>query len=745
MNKFLLILLGSAAAGLTAPAATIKLWDFNSVEFNSPAVGTLRPADGLGFPAEAVGGVSQQFNQVSTATGSSDPYMDDNSHWRLGSVANAGGFPTATSANKTAGGQFRVNTSGYQNIQLSWDQENSATASRYWRWQYTLNGTDWQDAPNVITANPIGQPNPDTDTPTWQLGLTADLSAITGANDNPDFGVRLVAEFESTATGSGADAYVANRSTANYGVNGTLWLDMVTVSGDDLDPNNQWPTITAIEDQSILNTETTGALSFDIYDAETPVDNLVVTARSSNPALVSAFTLGGSGGQRTLNVTPAANQIGTAIITVRVKDEGNKITEASFRLTVVANPYLSRLFPQTVTSNTIATASFTVSNLPGDPSTWQLTGVSSDQGLVANSDIVFSGTDANQTVTITPQPDALGDVTITVTATSGSAQTSTNFVLRLATDYVVEWDFSNISSNTAVASLPPTRVAAELTVSDLTRGPGLGASGLTQGFAANRWNSPNSTYSPSTANRANAIARGDYYQFAVTVPAGSALSLTTLDASLRRSALNAALNFEWQYSLDDFATAGSTILPRGLGWSVLGLTNNSTFQYQGRTSGSAPEGVQLYDWMVKDVPGRTDTVSSPGDAIPTIDLSTITSLQNLNGPATVTFRLYGWGNASTADSNTSSLGRVNGPRLRGTIGVAVIIPTLNIALAGSDVRVSWPANVTGFTLYSTTSLAPAAWEAAGGTVTVEGDQNVVTLPATGTKFFRLQQDTVLAN
>jgi hypothetical protein len=737
MNKLVLSLLGGLAASLTAQAATVKQWDFNSVEFDSPGVGTVRPVGGTGYPAEASGGVATQFGQVSIITGSSDPNTLDNSHWRLGSVAGSGGFPTATNANKTAGAQFRINTSGYQNIQLTWDQENSATASRYWRIQYTLNGTDWLDSTNVITANPIGNPDPNTSTPAWIIGATADLTGIAGANDNPDFGVRLVSEFEDTATGSGTNAYVANRTGSTYGVNGTLWVDMFTVTGDDIDPLNQWPTITAIADQSILMNSATDPLSFDITDAETAPESLVLTAHSSNPTLVNNFVFGGAGAQRTLTAIPAANQTGTALVTVRIKDAGNKITESTFRLTVFAQPFMSRIFPIVTDANTPAVSDFRVINLPGDPLTWVLSGTSSDQAKVVNANITFEGTDTNRTVTVTPQPGASGDVTITITAASGTDQASTNFLVRLAQPYVVEWDLSIVSSNTATPSVPPTTVAAGLTVSDLGRGPGINASGLNQGFAANRWNNINSAYQPSTPSRANAISRGDYYTFSVTVEAGKSLSLAALDASLRRSALNAAMNFELQYSLDGFATAGTTILPRGPAWITLGLTNNSTFQYLGRTSPTAPATVEQYDWMVKDVGGRPDTVSTPGDAIPTIDLSTIAALQNVYGPTTVTFRLYAWGNASTADSNTTSLGRVNGPRLRGAIGIAP--PSLSIELVGGNIRILWPTSATGYSLQSTTSLAPASWGAAGGTLTVEGDNNVVTLPATGTQFFRLQQ------
>lgn len=740
MKKLLLLLLGTAVVNFTASADTIRQWDFNSIEFNAPAIGTLRPDNGIGFPAQAIGGVGQQFGQVAVNTGSSDPNSLDNSHWRLGSLTGVAGtgFPAAAENNKTAGAQFHINTSGYENIRISWDQENSASASRYWRWQYTLNGADWIDSDYVITASSIDANGGEATTPAWVMGLSADFSNIPGANNNSDFGIRLVSEFESTATGSGADAYVANRVGANYTVSGTLWLDMVVVTGDDLDPMNQPPYVSLIEDQSILSSQSTGPLTFDIYDGETALGDLEVTASASNPSLLSALTLGGSDGQRTITATAASGQIGSTIITIRVKDGGNKITESCFALTVIGNPTLSHIFPQITTSNLAAVVDFTVFDLPGDPNGWQFAGSSSDQSVVADADITFSGADSTRTVTVTPQPNVLGDTTISITATSGASQTSTNFVVRFAPDFIVEWDVNVVASNAPVTSLPATRIADELTASDLGRGPGIGAAGLWYGFGANRWNNPNSAYEPSTPNRANAIARGDYFEFAVTIAEGSSLSLYSLDASLRRSALNSALNFEWQYSLDGFATDGITILPRGLIWSELGI-NTSTFKYQGRTSGTARERVEPYEWIIGDVPGRPDTTTTPGDAVPTIDLTIIEALQGLNGPATVTFRLYGWGNANTGDGNTVGLGRVNGPRVRGTIGEAVVSPTLTITRVGSDIRIAWPTSATGFGLKTSSSLPSVNWTDVAATPTVEGDQNVVTLPATGTQFFRLEK------
>jgi hypothetical protein len=734
MKKLLLSLLLTSTGSVLISAATVKQWDFNSLVFDgNPAIGIVRPNNGIGYPAESVAGVVNSFGQVSTASGSSDPNTLDNTHWRLGSIANTGGFPTATNANKTAGAQFRVNSSGYTNLHLMWDQENSATASRYWRIQYTTNaGSIWLDTTNLIVANPIGTPNPDTDTPTWLLGLTADFSALANVNDNTNFGFRFVSEFELTATGSGTNAYIANRTNSTYGVNGTFWLDMVTITGDDADPGNQWPAISAIPDQVVLTNQSTGPLAFTVSDAETDASNLVLTVVSTAPSLIGSFSFGGSDNNRTITVTPAAGQIGTAVVSVRAKDGGGKVTESSFRFTVVGTPTISRIFPQTTSWDVPLSNSFTVINLPGDPTTWSVTASSSNTNLVTNPNIVISGSDTNRTMLITPQTNALGDTIITIVATNAGYTATTNFLLRLAPAYIVEWNMLVVTSNTALATLPPTSVAVGLAVSDLSRGPGIGASGLTSGYSANRWENPASAFSPGNPSLSNAVFRGDFYQFTVTVQSNLNLSLATLDASLRRSALNAALNFQWQYSLDGFATPGVVILPRGPVWSVLGLTNGTTFTYQGRTSGSAPANLEQYDWLIKDVPGRTDLTTTPGDAIGTIDLTTISQLQAINGPKTVTIRLYGWGNASTVDSNTTGLGRVNGPRLRGTV-----TPSLVIVSVGSAVQLSWPTNASGFTLQSTTNLVPTNWQPVANPVGIIGDQYVVTNSASGTQFFRL--------
>lgn len=96
------------------------------------------------------------------------------------------------------------------------------------------------------------------------------------------------------------------------------------------------PTITALPDQSLSENSATSALAFTVGDDFTAAAALTVTKASSNTTLVPAanIVLGGSGANRTVTVTPAANQSGTATITLTVSD-GVLTSIGTFLITVV--------------------------------------------------------------------------------------------------------------------------------------------------------------------------------------------------------------------------------------------------------------------------------------------------------------------------------------------------------------------------------------------------------------------------
>jgi 5'-nucleotidase len=103
---------------------------------------------------------------------------------------------------------------------------------------------------------------------------------------------------------------------------------------------NDAPTISAIADQTIEVGQSTGALTFSIADLDNAVGALTITASSSNTTLVPVanIVIGGSGANRTVTVTPAANQTGTATITLDVFD-GIAHTTETFTVTVTAAEY----------------------------------------------------------------------------------------------------------------------------------------------------------------------------------------------------------------------------------------------------------------------------------------------------------------------------------------------------------------------------------------------------------------------
>lgn len=105
-------------------------------------------------------------------------------------------------------------------------------------------------------------------------------------------------------------------------------------------PNaNTVPTISDIADLTTPANTATTELAFTVGDSQTTAGSLTLSATSSNTALVPVANIvfGGSGTDRTVTVTPAANQSGTATITITVSD-GTLTASDSFILTVTPAP-----------------------------------------------------------------------------------------------------------------------------------------------------------------------------------------------------------------------------------------------------------------------------------------------------------------------------------------------------------------------------------------------------------------------
>lgn len=212
---------------------------------------------------------------------------------------------------------------------------------------------------------------------------------------------------------------------------------------------NAPPSISVIPDQTIDEDHVRAAIPFTVSDAETPATSLTVTRSSSNTSLVpdANIVLGGSGGNRTVTVTPATNQNGSAIITLTVSD-GDLTASTTFTLTVNAvndAPTISAIADQSANTNqVVGPLAFTVGDVETLAASLTVTGSSSNTSLVPDSSIVFGGSGANRTVTVTPVAGQSGTSTITLTVSDGQLSAIETFVVAVsAVDQVIGITFRN--------------------------------------------------------------------------------------------------------------------------------------------------------------------------------------------------------------------------------------------------------------------------------------------------------------
>lgn len=98
----------------------------------------------------------------------------------------------------------------------------------------------------------------------------------------------------------------------------------------------QAPTIAGLADQSLPQDTATPTLNFTVSDADSGANSVTVSALSSDAAIIPAegIVLGGSGANRTLQITPAPEVFGNAMITVRATDPDGLVAQQVIRITV---------------------------------------------------------------------------------------------------------------------------------------------------------------------------------------------------------------------------------------------------------------------------------------------------------------------------------------------------------------------------------------------------------------------------
>lgn len=216
MPSHRLALLTILALALANPAARgqgiLTQWNFpDGFNTTNPS-----PSSGSGTAA-LIGGTTATSAGGHTNGGSTD--LTSTSATGASQAWNVTAFPTQSTNSGTAGVQFNVSTNGITDpLIFRFDHRPSNTSSRFMRVEYTLDGGASWTAAATFDANYGGD--------NWYNNRTIDLSGVSGATNNPNFGLRVVSIFNPANNTS----YTAATTGSSYATNGTWRFDAVTLS-----------------------------------------------------------------------------------------------------------------------------------------------------------------------------------------------------------------------------------------------------------------------------------------------------------------------------------------------------------------------------------------------------------------------------------------------------------------------------------------------------------------------------------
>jgi hypothetical protein len=247
---------------------------------------------------------------------------------------------------------------------------------------------------------------------------------------------------------------------------------------------NTAPTITAFANRTIPEDTSTGTIPFTIGDAQTASGSLVVTAMSSNPAVVAntpaGLALGGTASARTLAVTPQPDANGYSTISVTVSD-GSLSATSTFVLTVTSEndpPVVSAIGAQTMNEDESLSIPFTVTDVDNPASALVVQASSANTALINASGIALGGSGQSRVLTLTPVANESGLAAMTVTVSDGTASAQRTFTVTV----------TPVNDAPAFVSLPPlvsTTVGQPTTFTVALTDPDTSGSAIALGVASN--------------------------------------------------------------------------------------------------------------------------------------------------------------------------------------------------------------------------------------------------------------------
>lgn len=191
-------------------------------------------------------------------------------------------------------------------------------------------------------------------------------------------------------------------------------------------PVGSLPTIATIGNQTTLEDTTINNIAVTINDADSSLSCSGMSFVSGNPSLVRNQNISATGTAPNclIRIVPEANQTGFAPITVLVRDPQNNVTSAQFQLQVTSvndAPAIAVISDKsTLKSTSSLPFQVVTSDIDSSLNCSLLTATSSNQSIVSNSGLVFSGQIPNCQLVVTPVANQTGIVQLNVQISDGS-------------------------------------------------------------------------------------------------------------------------------------------------------------------------------------------------------------------------------------------------------------------------------------------------------------------------------------
>ena len=237
-----------------------------------------------------------------------------------------------------------------------------------------------------------------------------------------------------TPVDSYQDVTAITITVSDTGVDNTLTGDVKTASQDVevtvLEVNDRPTIVRSTSSVTIDEDESTNPITFTVDDEESTATGVTISAYAADRTLVpdTGISTSGTGGTRTVTVTPGADQYGSTYVYVRASD-GETTRTTNFLLIVNPvndAPVVTPPDDQTISEDgNTGDLYYSIYDVDSAITTITVEAASDNETVIIPADIVCSGNSADRVVNIKPLANQNGDVVITLTADDHASEFNT--------------------------------------------------------------------------------------------------------------------------------------------------------------------------------------------------------------------------------------------------------------------------------------------------------------------------------